>query len=295
MKIALYIAFQNKSSIDCCIEIINLISDNNQLVVDSKIKNEIDEKTCEKLVFFDSNERIDSDIDFVFAVGGDGTILRSITYVKDSNVPILGVNTGRLGFLTSVQKESISDAISHIKNNKFSIINRTILKVKSSSKNNSFADYPYALNEVTIQRKDTTSLLNISCQINDKYLTNYWSDGLIVSTPTGSTGYSLSNGGSIVSPESNVILLNPIAPHNINMRSLIIPNDSNIKIDIEGDNEINLSVDSRMYSVSSSNQIEISKADFTIKTIKFDNDNFYKRLREKLFWGQDMRNKNLNN
>ena len=295
MKIALYIAFQNKSSIDCCMEIINLISDNNQLVVDSKIKNEIDEKTCEKLVFFDSNERIDSDIDFVFAVGGDGTILRSITYVKDSNIPILGVNTGRLGFLTSVQKESISDAISHIKNNKFSIINRTILKVKSSSKNNSFADYPYALNEVTIQRKDTTSLLNISCQINDKYLTNYWSDGLIVSTPTGSTGYSLSNGGSIVSPESNVILLNPIAPHNINMRSLVIPNDSNIKIDIEGDNEINLSVDSRMYSVSSSNQIEISKADFTIKTIKFDNDNFYKRLREKLFWGQDMRNKNINN
>ena len=129
MKIALYIAFQNKSSIDCCIEIINLISDNNQLVIDSKIKNEIDEKTCEKLVFFDSNERIDSDIDFVFAVGGDGTILRSITYVKDSNIPILGVNTGRLGFLTSVQKESISDAISHIKNNKFSIINRTILKL----------------------------------------------------------------------------------------------------------------------------------------------------------------------
>ena len=295
MKIALYIAFQNKSSIDCCIEIINLISDNNQLVVDSKIKNEIDSKTFEKLVFFDSNEKIDSDIDFVFAVGGDGTILRSITYVKDSNIPILGVNTGKLGFLTSVQKESISDAISHIKNNKFSIINRTILKVKSSSNNNSFADYPYALNEVTIQRKDTTSLLNISCQINDKYLTNYWSDGLIVSTPTGSTGYSLSNGGSIVSPESNVILLNPIAPHNINMRSLIIPNDSNIKIDIEGDNKINLSVDSRMYSISSSNQIEISKADFTIKTIKFDNDNFYKRLREKLFWGQDMRNKNLNN
>ena len=295
MKIALYIAFQNKSSIDCCMEIINLISNNNQLIVDSKIKNEIDEKTCKELVFFDSNERIDNDIDFVFAVGGDGTILRSITYVKDSNIPILGVNTGKLGFLTSVQKESISDAISHIKKNKFSIINRTILKVKTGSNNNSFADYPYALNEVTIQRKDTTSLLNISCKINDKYLTNYWSDGLIVSTPTGSTGYSLSNGGSIVSPESNVILLNPIAPHNINMRSLVIPNDSNIKIDIEGDNEINLSVDSRMYSISSSNQIEISKADFTIKTIKFDNDNFYKRLREKLFWGQDMRNKNLNN
>ena len=295
MKIALYIAFQNKSSIDCCKEIIDLISDNNQLIVDSKLKNEIDKNRSDNLIFFDSNESIDSDIDFVFAVGGDGTILRSITYVKDSDIPILGVNTGRLGFLTSVQKESISDAISNIKNNKFSIIKRTVLKVNLSSSNNPFSNYPYALNEVTIQRKDSTSLLNISCQINDKYLTNYWSDGLIISTPTGSTGYSLSNGGSIVSPESNVILLNPIAPHNINMRSLVIPDNSNIKLNIEGDNEINLSVDSRMYSISSSNQIEILKSSFTIKTIKFDDDNFYKRLREKLFWGQDMRNKNINN
>ena len=295
MKIALYIAFQNKSSIDCCKEIIDLISDNNQLIVDSKLKNEIDKNRSDNLIFFDSNDSIDSDIDFVFAVGGDGTILRSITYVKDSDIPILGVNTGRLGFLTSVQKESISDAISNIKNNKFSVIKRTVLKVNLSSSNNPFSNYPFALNEVTIQRKDSTSLLNISCQINDKYLTNYWSDGLIISTPTGSTGYSLSNGGSIVSPESNVILLNPIAPHNINMRSLVIPDNSNIKLNIEGDNEINLSVDSRMYSISSSNQIEILKSSFTIKTIKFDDDNFYKRLREKLFWGQDMRNKNINN
>ena len=295
MKIALYIAFQNKSSIDCCKEIIDLISDNNQLIVDSKLKNEIDKNRSDNLIFFDSNDSIDSDMDFVFAVGGDGTILRSITYVKDSDIPILGVNTGRLGFLTSVQKESISDAISNIKNNKFSVIKRTVLKVNLSSSNNPFSNYPYALNEVTIQRKDSTSLLNISCQINDKYLTNYWSDGLIISTPTGSTGYSLSNGGSIVSPESNVILLNPIAPHNINMRSLVIPDNSNIKLNIEGDNEINLSVDSRMYSISSSNQIEILKSSFTIKTIKFDDDNFYKRLREKLFWGQDMRNKNINN
>ena len=295
MKIALYIAFQNKSSIDCFKEIIDLISDNNQLIIDSKFKNDLDESIGDNFVFFDSNEQIDSDIDFVFAIGGDGTILRSITYVKDSNIPILGVNTGRLGFLTSIQKESISDAISQIKNKKHTLIERTILKVKLGSTNNTFADYPYALNEITIQRKDTTSLLNISCEINDNYLTNYWSDGLIVSTPTGSTGYSLSNGGSIVSPESNVILLNPIAPHNINMRSLVIPDNSNIKIDIEVDNEVNLSVDSRMYSINSSNQIEISKADFTIKTIKFDDDNFYKRLREKLFWGQDMRNKNINN
>ena len=295
MKIALYIAFLNKSSIDCCKEIIDIISENNQLIIDSKVKNDLDESKRDDFIFFDSNKQIDSNIDFVFAIGGDGTILRSITYVKDSSIPILGVNTGRLGFLTSIQRESISEAISQIKNKEYTVIERTIIKVNFVSSNNTFIDYPYALNEITIQRKDTTSLLNISCAINDNYLTNYWSDGLIISTPTGSTGYSLSNGGSIVSPESNVMLLNPIAPHNINMRSLVIPDNSNIKIDTEGDNEINLSLDSRMYSISSSNQIEISKADFTIKTIKFDDDNFYKRLREKLFWGQDMRNKNIDN
>lgn len=293
MKIALYIAFHNKSSIDCCKDIIGLISEKNQLVIDSKIKNDLSEEDKKKFSFFDSKKPIENDFNFVFAIGGDGTILRSITYVKDSNIPILGINTGRLGFLTSIQKENIQEAISLIDNNKFSIIKRTLLEVKSGSKNDAFYDYPFALNEITIQRKDTTSLLNISCEINDKYLTNYWSDGLIISTPTGSTGYSLSNGGSIVSPESNVILLNPIAPHNINMRSLVIPDNSKINIDIEGDTNINLSVDSRMYSVNCSNQIEIFKADFTIGTIKFDNDNFYKRLREKLFWGQDMRNKNL--
>jgi len=293
MKIALYIAFHNKSSIDCCKDIIALISEKNQLVIDCKIKNDLSDENQKKFSFFDSKKPIENDFNFVFAIGGDGTILRSITYVKDSNIPILGINTGRLGFLTSIQKENIQEAISLIVNNKFSIIKRTLLEVKSGSKNDAFYDYPFALNEITIQRKDTTSLLNISCEINDKYLTNYWSDGLIISTPTGSTGYSLSNGGSIVSPESNVILLNPIAPHNINMRSLVIPDNSKINIDIEGDTNINLSVDSRMYSVNCSNQIEIFKADFTIGTIKFDNDNFYKRLREKLFWGQDMRNKNL--
>ena len=294
MKIALYIAFHNKSSIDCCKDIIGIISGNNQLVIDSKIKNELSKEAQKKFSFFDSKKPIENDINFVFSIGGDGTILRSITYVKDSNIPVLGINTGRLGFLTSIQKENIQEAISLIYNNKFSIIKRTLLEVKSESQNDAFYDYPFALNEITIQRKDTTSLLNISCQINDKYLTNYWSDGLIISTPTGSTGYSLSNGGSIVSPESNVIVLNPIAPHNINMRSLVIPDNSKINIDIEGDSDINLSVDSRMYSANCSNQIEIFKAGFTIGTIKFDNDNFYKRLREKLFWGQDMRNQNLN-
>ena len=290
MKIALYIAFNNSSSVNCCKEVIDIVSEENDIIIDSKIKSELSKEFQSKFSFFDSSDPIDIDIDYVFAVGGDGTILRSITYVKDSGVPVLGINAGRLGFLTSVQKENIGEAVKKIKDNKFSIIDRTLLEVKSNLASKFFS---YALNEVTIQRKDTTSLLNIYCSIYDKYFTKYWSDGLIISTPTGSTGYSLSNGGSVVSPESKIIILNPIAQHNINMRSLIIPDDSEVKIQVEGTDNINLSLDSRMYSFDSKNEIQISKSKFTIKTIKLDNDNFYKRLREKLFWGQDMRNNKI--
>jgi len=290
MKIALYVAFNNSSAVNCCKDVIDIVSKENDIIIDLKIKNDLDNKSQSKFTFFDSTNLIDKDIDFVFAVGGDGTILRSITYVRDSGVPILGINSGRLGFLTSVQKDNVSEALVKIKENKFSIVERTLLELKSNSSSNFFS---YALNEVTIQRKDTTSLLNISCSINDDYLTNYWSDGLIISTPTGSTGYSLSNGGSLVSPESKVIILNPIAPHNINMRSLIIPDHSEITIKVEGTDNINLSLDSRMYSFDSKNEFKLSKSQFVIKTIKLNDDNFYKRLREKLFWGQDMRNKKI--
>ncbi|MEK9755939.1 MAG: NAD kinase [Bacteroidota bacterium] len=287
MKLALYMAFSNESTIKCCKEIIGLVSDENSLIIDSKLKKELSVERQNEFIFFDSSGSVSNDIDYVIAVGGDGTILRSITYVKDSGIPILGINAGRLGFLTSTQKENLKEGISKIKNNEYKLIKRSLLKLES---NNDEIIFSYALNEITIQRKDSTSMLNIACSINGNYLTNYWSDGLIISTPTGSTGYSLSNGGSIVSPESEIIILNPIAPHNINMRSLIIPDNSKIKIDIEGNDDINLSLDSRMHSFSSKDSINISKSNFSINTIKFDDDNFYKRLREKLYWGQDLRN-----
>lgn len=287
MKLALYMAFSNESTIKCCKEIIGLVSDENSLIIDSKLKKELSIERQNEFTFFDSSGSVTNDLDYVIAVGGDGTILRSITFVKDSGIPILGINAGRLGFLTSTQKENLKEGISKIKNNEYKLIKRSLLKLES---NNDEIIFSYALNEITIQRKDSTSMLNIACSINGNYLTNYWSDGLIISTPTGSTGYSLSNGGSIVSPESEIIILNPIAPHNINMRSLIIPDNSKIKIDVEGNDDINLSLDSRMHSFSSKDSINISKSNFSINTIKFDDDNFYKRLREKLYWGQDLRN-----
>ena len=163
------------------------------------------------------------------------------------------------------------------------------ITISSENNNIDFGESPFALNEITIHRKDTTSLLNISCEIDNMYHTDYWSDGLIVSTPTGSTGYSLSNGGPIVAPESGIIILNPISPHNINMRPFLINDTSSIKIIVK-EKDYSLSLDSRIYSIDKKSTLLIKKSDFTINTIEFAEDNFFKKLRDRLFWGQDMRN-----
>ena len=221
MKIALFISRKNQLSVDCCIEIINLLGADNDISIDQAYKSYFSEDILSKVSFFDSSKKIETKHDFLFSIGGDGTILRSITYIKDSGIPILGINTGRLGFLTGLQKESLKKGLELLKNNKYQIVKRSTITIRSENNNIDFGESPFALNEITIHRKDTTSLLNISCEIDNMYHTDYWSDGLIVSTPTGSTGYSLSNGGPIVAPESGIIILNPISPHNINMLSLI--------------------------------------------------------------------------
>ena len=289
MKIALFISRKNQLSVDCCIEIINLLGADNDISIDQAYKSYFSEDILSKVSFFDSSKKIETNHDFLFSIGGDGTILRSITYVKDSGIPILGINTGRLGFLTGLQKESLKKGIELLKNNKYQIVKRSTIKIRSENNNIDFGESPFALNEITIHRKDTTSLLNISCEIDNMYHTDYWSDGLIVSTPTGSTGYSLSNGGPIVAPESGIIILNPISPHNINMRPFLINDTSSIKIIVK-EKDYSLSLDSRIYSIDKKSILLIKKSDFTINTIEFAEDNFFKKLRDRLFWGQDMRN-----
>ena len=289
MKIALFISRKNQLSVDCCIEIINLLGADNEISIDGDYKKYFSKDILSNLSFYESSKKIDSSYDFLFSIGGDGTILRSITFIKDSGIPILGINTGRLGFLTGLQKESLKHGLELLKNNKFRIVNRSTISVSSEKNNINFGDSPFALNEITINRKDTTSLLNISCEIDDMYHTDYWSDGLIISTPTGSTGYSLSNGGPIVAPESGIIILNPISPHNINMRPFLINDTSSIKIIVK-EKDYSLSLDSRIYNVDEKSVLLIKKSDFTINTIEFTEDNFFKKLRERLFWGQDMRN-----
>ena len=289
MKIALFISRKNQLSVDCCIEIINLLGADNDISIDQAYKSYFSEDILSKVSFFDSSKKIETNHDFLFSIGGDGTILRSITYIKDSGIPILGINTGRLGFLTGLQKESLKKGLELLKNNKYQIVKRSTIKISSENNNIDFGESPFALNEITIHRKDTTSLLNISCEIDNMYHTDYWSDGLIVSTPTGSTGYSLSNGGPIVAPESGIIILNPISPHNINMRPFLINDTSSIKIIVK-EKDYYLSLDSRIYSIDKKSILLIKKSDFTINTIEFAEDNFFKKLRDRLFWGQDMRN-----
>tara|TARA_B100000700_G_scaffold172720_1_gene190804 strand:+ start:1051 stop:1938 length:888 start_codon:yes stop_codon:yes gene_type:complete len=289
MKIALFISRKNQLSVDCCIEIINLLGADNDISIDQAYKSYFSEDILSKVSFFDSSKKIETNHDFLFSIGGDGTILRSITYIKDSGIPILGINTGRLGFLTGLQKESLKKGLELLKNNKYQIVKRSTITIRSENNNIDFGESPFALNEITIHRKDTTSLLNISCEIDNMYHTDYWSDGLIVSTPTGSTGYSLSNGGPIVAPESGIIILNPISPHNINMRPFLINDTSSIKIIVK-EKDYSLSLDSRIYSIDKKSILLIKKSDFTINTIEFAEDNFFKKLRDRLFWGQDMRN-----
>jgi NAD+ kinase len=289
MKIALFISRKNQLSVDYCIEIINLLGADNDISIDQAYKSYFSEDILSKVSFFDSSKKIETNHDFLFSIGGDGTILRSITYIKDSGIPILGINTGRLGFLTGLQKESLKKGLELLKNNKYQIVKRSTITISSENNNIDFGESPFALNEITIHRKDTTSLLNISCEIDNMYHTDYWSDGLIVSTPTGSTGYSLSNGGPIVAPESGIIILNPISPHNINMRPFLINDTSSIKIIVK-EKDYSLSLDSRIYSIDKKSILLIKKSDFTINTIEFAEDNFFKKLRDRLFWGQDMRN-----
>ncbi len=234
---------------------------------------------------------LDKSFDFLVSIGGDGTILRATTYVGDLNIPIVGINTGRLGFLATIQYDEIEEAIKKILKNDYSISERTLLSVSTSKKNKDLEICNFALNEITVSRKNTTSMITVETQLNDEYLTSYWSDGLIVSTPTGSTGYSLSCGGPVITPDTTSFVLTPIAPHNLSARPLVIEDSTIITLSVNGrEKEHLMSLDSRIATVSKNTTITIKKAAFTIKMIVLKNETFLDTLRKKLLWGEDKRN-----
>ena len=271
--------FFNRNAVEMVIE-----ADFLQLLYEKKIV----EKTYKT---FRSHTELDSSFDMLLSIGGDGTILRAATLVRDSGIPILGVNAGRLGFLASVQKENISDFLQSVIEKKYSISPRSLLSLQCIPENADIRDLNFAMNEISVSRKDTTSMITIETYLNDEYLSAYWADGLIIATPTGSTGYSLSCGGPILTPDVNSLVITPIAPHNLNARPLVIPDTKEIRLRVSGREEFYLvSLDSRIISVRKESVLIIKQTPFKINMVEIPDETFFKTLRNKLLWGEDKRN-----
>ena len=240
---------------------------------------------------FASHTELDKSFDMLISIGGDGTILRAATLVRDSGLPILGINAGRLGFLATVQKENIAEFMQFVIDKKYTISKRTLLSLSCSPDNEAIQDINFAMNEISVSRKDTTSMITIETYLNNEFLNSYWADGLIVATPTGSTGYSLSCGGPILTPDVNSLVITPIAPHNLNARPLVVPDDTEIRLKVSGREEHYLiSLDSRIMSVKNETILTIKKTPFQINMVEIPEETFLKTLRTKLFWGEDRRN-----
>ena len=293
MKVAIFGQYYQNDTRPIIKDIFVFFNRNNvELVIEEKfLKILYEEKIVEKQYnTFASHTDLDKSIDILISIGGDGTILRAATFVGDSGIPILGVNAGRLGFLAKVQKENIALFLQIVLEKKYTISKRTLLTIDCYPKGADIG-INFAMNEISVSRKDTTSMMTIETYLNDEYLNSYWADGLIISTPTGSTGYSLSCGGPILTPEVKGLVITPIAPHNLNARPLVIPDDLEIKLKISGREEQYLvSLDSRITSVNNNSELKIKKTSFQIHMVEIPDETFLKTLRNKLLWGEDKRN-----
>lgn len=227
--------------------------------------------------------------DFLISFGGDGTMLQAVTYIRDSGIPILGINAGRLGFLASIDKKLIPDAIHQILEGNYYLEKRTLLQLESESK--LFGDIPIALNDFTVSKRDNSSMITIHTFINGDFMNSYWADGLIVSSPTGSTGYSLSCGGPILFPNNASFVITPVAPHNLNVRPVVIPDDSILSFEVEGREDSFLcTMDSRKAIIQQKDQLAIRKCDYSIQLVQLQPVSFLKTIHTKLSWGLDQRN-----
>lgn len=294
MKIGIYGQFYHENSGIYIQQLLETLDKNNIEVVIEKnflelinLHDDID-KTYSH---FSTFEELDKSYDLFFSIGGDGTILKTITYVRDLGIPIAGINTGRLGFLATIQKEEIKDSIALILNKKFKTSSRSIVTIETEPKTKEFGVLNFAMNEIAISRRNTTSMITVHTSLNEEFLTSYWADGLIVSTPTGSTGYSLSCGGPVITPDTESFILTPIAPHNLNARPLVIPDNKEIKLQISGrEDQYLVSLDSRIHTLPNDTTLVIKKAPFIINMVVLEHDSFLKTLRKKMLWGEDKRN-----
>lgn len=292
MNIAIYGRKITKQNVTYFQEILELIRRFGwRAVLEEELKEQLVKKagigeTCQT---FSSYHDFKSGIDLALSVGGDGTFLQTVKYIRDSEVPIVGVNMGRLGFLANVNTENFEIILQQIKEKKYEFQHRSMLRIMT--RENLFGEDNLALNEVTVHKKDASSMITVHASLDTNYLNSYWADGLIVSTPTGSTAYNLSCGGPIVTPGCQVHILTPIAPHNLNVRPMVVPDKFPIKLSIEGrERKYLISIDSISKNISQGEEIIITKAAFLINVVKFMDNNFLDTIRNKMSWGVDKRN-----
>ncbi|HTE32149.1 MAG TPA: NAD kinase [Chryseolinea sp.] len=230
-----------------------------------------------------------SHIQLFISIGGDGTLLESITHIGKSEIPVLGINTGRLGFLATISKEETEQALKHIFEGAYTLDQRAVLKLETNKE--IFGSLNFALNDLTVVKKDSSSMITIHTYINGDFLNSYWADGIIIATPTGSTGYSLSCGGPLIFPRSGNFVITPVSAHNLTVRPIVVADNCEISIEVEGrSKKFLVSLDSRMASVDASIKLKVLKADFKVQLVQLESNSYFKTLRQKLNWGLDVRN-----
>lgn len=294
MKIAIFGQYYQNNTAEIVTKVVEFLEKNGiSIAFEHSFLSILQEKNIISNSFasFSNYAELDSNIDALISIGGDGTILKAATLIRDKNIPIIGINAGRLGFLATVQYENIEVLLEKLIRKDYIISKRSLLSVRTFPEYDNFKELDFALNEVTVARKDTTSMITIDTSLNNEYLTSYWADGLIISTPTGSTGYSLSCGGPVLTPEVASLVVTPMAPHNLNARPLVITDDTEITLKVSGrEEQFLISLDSRIAAVAIDTTVYIKKAPFTLSIIEFKEETFLTTIRKKLLWGADKRN-----
>ncbi|MFY0644083.1 MAG: NAD kinase [Bacteroidia bacterium] len=238
---------------------------------------------------WDKTNNLDSDFDFLISLGGDGTVLDTLALVRDSGLPVLGVNLGRFGFLATIKVEDIDSAVQQLLNNEYEVEGRSVLEVVTEIPE--IQKFPYALNDFVVQKRDSSAMISVDAYLEDDFLNSYWSDGLILATPTGSSGYSLSCGGPLLFPGSQSMVLTPIAAHNLTVRPAVLPDNRGLHFNISSrGNSVLVSLDSRSYKVPTNTKFEVKKADFKFNMVNLDGQTYMDTIRTKLMWGVDKRN-----
>lgn len=294
MKIAIYIRQYTAENESILEQLFSLFTPDDQVYIEQEILSELQQRsdTFNSAKSFASFEDLNPSYDVMLTIGGDGTLLKGITYVRSLQIPILGINAGRLGFLATAHKDDLPNVLEQLRKGDYQIVERSVIEAVFADTGEPVDTVNFALNEITVTRKNTASMITVDTELNGDYLCSYWADGLIIATPTGSTGYSLSCAGPVILPTAKNFVLTPIAPHNLSARPVIIPEDAEVKLSISGrEKKFLMSLDSHIKSIPNKQSIIVRKAPFVVKMIRLEGDSFIKTLRTKLLWGEDKRNK----